>query len=188
VTTTTPTTISGVSLISPLITRPSVFEPEVSEPEVFEIVLSAGGIDFRRTQRPCARVTWESVSEWEVEEREGDVLLTLQGADAATPLLIPGWSATDLSTLLRQLTEQPTQAKAAATPVRAKNPVRAKEHVPASAEEKLATRATSRPARRLVRWKAVVAFALLGLLAAAVAIVLLQSAGVIHWSFLGPNI
>ena len=33
-----------------------------------------------------------------------------------------------------------------------------------------------------------VAVALLGVLATAVALVLLQSAGVINWSFLGPNV
>ena len=35
-------------------------------------------------------------------------------------------------------------------------------------------------------WKAVVTVALLGVLAAAVTLVLLQSAGVISWGFLGP--
>jgi hypothetical protein len=211
--TATPTTISGVSLITPLVTREGA-----PAPEVFEIVLSAAGIDFRRTERPHARLSWDRVSEWEIEEREGDVLLTLQQGDAATPLLIPGWSATDLAAMLRQLTEPPAQAKAAATPVRAKNPVRAKKPAEtiagddpgaqtpdaarsgvadllgaapgaeAETEEEPAARDTSRRARRHVSWKAVLAVALLGVLATAVAIVLLQSAGVINWSFLGPNV
>jgi hypothetical protein len=37
-----------------------------------------------------------------------------------------------------------------------------------------------------VSWKLVVTVVLLGALATAVALVLLQSAGVIDWSFLGP--
>jgi hypothetical protein len=212
VTTATPTTISGVSLITPLITRQGA-----PAPKVFEIVLSAAGIDFRRTERPHARLTWDRISEWEIEEREGDVLLTLQQGDAATPLLIPGWSATDLAAVLRQLTGRPVPAKAAAKPV-GENPVRTKApadttaggsrgaqppdaarptvvELPVAASgaaaetgEKPAARSTSRPARRHVSWKAVVAVALLGVLATAVAIVLLQSAGVIHWNFLGPNV
>jgi hypothetical protein len=186
VTTTTPTTIRGVSLVTPLITRQGA-----PAPEVFEIVLSTGGIDFRRTERPDARLTWDSVSQWEIEEREGDVLLTLQRGDAATPLLIPDWSAADLATLLRHLTEQPAQARAAATPVWAKNPIRAKKPAESNTGDTgdpPGTRAPSRPARRLVSWKAVVAFVLLGVLASAVAIVLLQSAGIINWSFLGPTV
>ncbi len=212
-TTATPTTISGVSLITPLVTRQGA-----PAPEVFEIVLSAAGIDFRHTERPHARLTWDKVSEWEIEEQEGDVLLTLQQGDAATPLLIPGWSAADLAAMLRQLTERPAQAKAAATPVRGKNPVRTKNPAetiagdapgaqpphaacPGVAEplgaspgaatetgEEPGARGTSRRARRHVSWKAVVAVALLGVLATAVALVLLQSAGVINWSFLGPNV
>lgn len=182
-TTTTPTTIRGVSLVTPLITRQGA-----PEPEVFEIVLSTGGIDFRRTERPDARLTWDSVSQWEIEEREDDILLTLQRGDATTPLLIPDWSAADLAALLRQLTEQPAQGRAAATPVRAKNPIRAKRPVESNTGDPPGARAPSRGARRLASWKAVVAFVLLGVLASAVAIVLLQSAGIIHWSFLGPTV
>jgi hypothetical protein len=219
VTTTTTTTISGVSLIT---------RQGARAPEVFEIVLSSGGIDFRRTERPGARLTWDRVSEWEIEEREGGIVLTLQGGDGATPLLIPGWSATDLAALLRQLTEQPTPAKTAKKPAQtkkpapAKKPVQAKDPAPAKeasvpgAETRQGTRpgvvellgtaqgvaaeaaretergpaakATAQSARPLVPWKAVVAIALLGVLATAVTIVLLQSAGIINWSFLGPNV
>jgi hypothetical protein len=236
VTTTTTTTISGVSLIT---------RQGARAPEVFEIVLSAGGIDFRRAERPGARLTWDRVSAWEIEEREGDVVLTLQGDDAVTPLLIPGWSAADLAALLRQLTEQPAPAKAASVPAKkaaaTKKPAQAKKaaqpkkavaakkpppatrpvvatptaapdgtsrvaappgvvellgtaeaqaaapKAAATTDEQGAARATPRE-RLLVPWKAVVTIALLGVLATAVTIVLLQSAGIINWSFLGPNI
>ena len=43
-----------------------------------------------------------------------------------------------------------------------------------------------RPRQRL-SWKAVATVVLLGVLAAAVTLVLLQSAGVISWGFLGPT-
>jgi hypothetical protein len=47
-------------------------------------------------------------------------------------------------------------------------------------------RAARRPRRRSV-WKPLVVIVLLGVLATAVALVLLQSAGVISWGFLGPT-
>ena len=46
-------------------------------------------------------------------------------------------------------------------------------------------RATRRPRRRV--WKPLVVIVLLGVLATAVALVLLQSAGIISWGFLGPT-
>ena len=129
--TTTSTTISGVSLITRQGARAA---------EVFEIALSAGGIDFRRAERPGARLTWDRVSEWEIEEREGDVVLTLQGDDAVTPLLIPGWSAADLAELLRQLTEQPAQTKATPTSAPAKKSAVAKKSAPAKNRRKRGSR------------------------------------------------
>jgi ribosomal protein L12E/L44/L45/RPP1/RPP2 len=234
VTTTTTTTIRGVSLIT---------GQGAPGHEVFEIVLSAGGIDFRRAERPGARLTWDRVSDWEIKQRKGEVVLTLQGVGAATPLLIPGWSASDLDALLRQLTEQPAAAAAAPAPA----PDQAKQKkAPATAtntntntntntkptndrtsgaktetgrpgvvdllgpapaatatattagqvEAKSATSPPSaqtqaapvrRRSRRLAPWKAVVTIALLGVVAAAVLIVLLQSAGIISWSILGPT-
>ena len=57
-------------------------------------------------------LTWDRVTDWEIEEHEDDVVLTLQGSGAATPLLIPGWSAADLDALLRQSSEQPSPTPA----------------------------------------------------------------------------
>jgi hypothetical protein len=251
-TTTTSTTISGVSLIT---------RQGARAPERFEIVLSAGGIDFRRAKRPGARLTWDRITEWAIEEREGDVVLTLQGGDGTTPLLIPGWSTADLAVLLRQLTGRPAEAKAASTPAQAKTqtkkappvkkapqakkappvkkpapakkaaqakkappvkkPAQTKEAVvsgtddgegprpgvvelpatdegaaggaaavgaTAAAKAEVSDPATPQHTGQVVPWKVVVAIALLGVLATAVTIVLLQSAGIIDWSFLGPNI
>jgi ribosomal protein L12E/L44/L45/RPP1/RPP2 len=230
VTTTTTTTIRGVSLIT---------GQGAPGHEVFEIVLSAGGIDFRRAERPGARLTWDRVSDWEIKQRKGEVVLTLQGVGAATPLLIPGWSASDLDALLRQLTEQPAAAAPAPAPAPAPDQAKQKK-APATAtntntkptndrtsgaktetgrpgvvdllgpapaatatattagqvEAKSATSPPSaqpqaapvrRRSRRLAPWKAVVTIALLGVVAAAVLIVLLQSAGIISWSILGPT-
>jgi hypothetical protein len=199
VTTATTTTISGVSLIT---------RQGARAPEVFEIVLSAGGIDFRRAERPGARLTWDRVSAWEIEELEGDVVLTLQGAGAATPLLISGWSATDLAARLRQLTDQPAQVTDSAQVEEADAPAAEprgaaklgvvelpgpapgagdKTDESGAARERAADRVWHRLTGSPLPWKAVVTVALLGVLAAAVTLVLLQSAGIISWNFLGPT-
>jgi len=205
VTTTTTTTISGVSLIT---------GPAGRAPEQFEIILSSGGIDFRRPKRPGARLTWDKVSGWEIEERANDIVLTLQGAGAATPLLIPGWSASDLGALLRRLSEQPAataapdQAGETDEPKQATNAKGAAKTddagtksagagrpgvvellgtAAAGAENADPVQAPLQRARPLPQWKAVVTIALLGVLVAAVTIVLLQSAGIISWSILGPT-
>src|ERR1700733_9270272 len=49
-------------------------------------------------------MAWSRVSRWEIQERLGDVVLTLRGDGAITPLLIKGWTAADLGTLLREVT------------------------------------------------------------------------------------
>jgi hypothetical protein len=48
-------------------------------------------------------------------------------------------------------------------------------------------RERSRSRTRTAAWKAVVTVVLLGVVAAAVTLVLLQSAGIIDWGFLGPT-
>jgi hypothetical protein len=177
VTTTTTTTIGGVSLVT---------RHGVGAPDVFEIVLSGGGIDFHRPKRPSATLTWDRVSGWEIEEREDDIVLTLQGGGADTALLIPDWSAADLGALLRQLSERPAagalrdQVDEAVTPSGA-GPKGERD------ENKDTARGRHRRSRGLVPWKAVATIVLLGVLAAAVTIVLLQSAGVITWNILGPT-
>lgn len=207
-TATTPTTIRGVSILSSQKKRGQ---------EVFEMALSHDGIEVRRPGRPVQQMSWDRVSEWEIEERKGYVLLTLRGQGATTPLVVPGWSLDDLEVVMRDATSGGTahepnvpepvavetdEGTSAAVAVAATEapappdvPQPASEAPPpapdAPAPAAAPTRAqrkleTDRATRRRPRWKVVVTVVLLGLLAAAVILVLLQSAGVIHWSFLGP--
>jgi hypothetical protein len=236
--------------------------------DVFELVLSREGIEVRRPERPVRVMSWQRVSEWEIEECEGHLLLTLRGQGAATPLVIPDWSLSfdDLEVLLRDVTSDfttnepdgaapvvvedenddgvaaPVAAAAAspglassaagpapapaeveteapaATPAPTPAPADAETDAEEAAEKQEAAPATVVPdptlawdhavpaaeatvaptrtegrqrARRGARrqqpsWRVPVTVALLGVLATAVILVLLQSAGVIDWSFLGP--
>ena len=173
---TTTTTITGVSVPSSR-RRPAA--------DAFDIAVSPDGIEIRRSGVPAQHMAWDRVSEWQLEERPDHVLLTLRGDGAATPLVITGWTLDDLELLLRSVTGD------AAPPVPA---IPAPGDVPASSPAPApATRAQQRTRRRRrarvagVPWKAVVTVALLVVLAAAVTLVLLQSAGVIAWGFLGPT-
>jgi hypothetical protein len=251
VTATTTTTIQGVSVLS---------REKKRGTDVFELGVSPTGIEVRRPGRPAQQMSWNRVSEWEIEERKGYVLLTLRGRGATTPLIVPGWSLDDLEDLMRDVTSGaltyepegpgpvvadadgngampiavaasapdvrpkarpkkktrppaattttsapppptvPAEVAAAAAPTAAvvAPPTPPKAPAPASEQPRPATpsraerrqrarkRRSRRPLALAVTWKAVVTVALLGLLATAVTLVLLQSAGVISWSFLGP--
>jgi hypothetical protein len=193
------------------------------------MVLSRDGIEVRRPERPAQLMSWDRVSEWEIEERKGYVLLTLRGQGATTPLVVPDWTLDDLELLMRDVTsggskevtsvpepvvgdrnERGTGAAVAVVapsvpatpaPVRATPPpvsdtpapvaeppasaaVAPGPAVPTRAERR--KRATSGAWRRRLTWRVVVTVVLLGALATAVIVVLLQSAGIIDWSFLGP--
>jgi hypothetical protein len=203
VTATATTTITGVSLLT---------RQRRAEAAVFEIGLSPEGIEIRRPGRPAQHLAWARVSEWEIDEHKGELLLTLRGDGATTRLLVPGWDFDELEALLRELTasdpthplvedddndaavdEEPHPKESTpAEPVPAVAVAPLPE--PASAPDEAdvdagtpATRAGRRRAQRRPWWRPVVTMALLALVAAAVALVLLQSAGVISWSFLGPN-
>jgi hypothetical protein len=239
--------------------------------DVFELVLSREGIEVRRPERPVRVMSWHRISEWEIEECEGHLLLTLRGQGAATPLVIPDWSLSfdDLEVLLRDVTSDfatnepdgsvpvvedgnhdraaavtaaaasaaldssaPAPAPApASAPVETEAPATAPSQAPADAEvdaeaateeaaeeEQEAAPVTvvpdptlawdqSAPAveaavapkraetrqgagrnarRRQPSWRVPVTVVLLGVLATAVILVLLQSAGVIDWNVLGP--
>jgi hypothetical protein len=202
VTATTPTTIHGVSILS----------GQKNRGDSFELVLSREGIEVRRPERPAQQMSWDRVSEWEIEERKGYVLLTLRGQGATTPLVVPGWTLDDLEVLMRDITAggpahvpnapkpavgddggtsaavavvatpappTPTPAPAPVSEVRAPAP-----DAPTRAERR--RRATRGAWRRRLSWKVLVTVGLLALLATAVIVVLLQSAGIIDWSFLGP--
>ncbi len=184
---TTTTTIRGVSLLTRQRRRGG---------DTFDLALSTDGVEIRRPRRPAQHMSWSRVSQWEIEERPGYVLLTLRGSGAATPLVVTGWTLDDLEVLMREVTAGsaglapgaaggdttvPAAAPAATPTVAAAPPP-----VPPTPVE---TRAARRRQRRLQRlsWKAVATVVLLGVLAAAVTVVLLQSAGVIDWGFLGPT-
>jgi hypothetical protein len=142
---------------------------------------------------------WARVSEWELEEHADHVVLTFRGEGAATPLLVTGWSVEDLEVLLRTVTSAADAAHngaavatATTAAVEAESAVRA---APASvpvAEVEPPPVETRRQRRRRTRrlrvsGKAVLTIALLVVLATAVTLVLLQSAGIIEWGFLGPT-
>ncbi len=173
-------------------------------------------------------MSWSQVSQWEIEERDGGVLLTLRGEGATTPLVVPGWTQDDLEAVMRTTagasatapratpggagaaadaaaaTDTAADADATDTAADAADAADAPEPVaeafaatlaPAAGQTETETPADTggnprrwrlpRPSART--WKAVVTLVLLGLLATAVTLVLLQSAGVINWGFLGPT-
>jgi hypothetical protein len=197
VTATTWTTIKGVSVLS---------SEKKRGQDVFEVALSYEGIEVRRPERRAQRMSWDRVSEWETEERKGYVLLTLRGDGATTPLVVPGWTRDELEVLMRDVTSggtapertmpEPVEGDAAVPVVATSDPGQdapaAASEVPA-APDALPTRAERRTRAARVgwlgrlSWRVIVTVLLLGVLAIAVILVLLQSAGIIDWSFLGPT-
>jgi hypothetical protein len=182
---TTTTTIRGVSIFSRQRTRPA---------DVFDIALSREGIVIRRPGRVDQHMTWDRISDWEIAERPGGVVLTLRGGGSVTPLMVKGWTLDDLGTVMREAApDTPGPATDAGAPVRtgaAATPA----IIPAAAavvpRPAVVPRAARRRAARRPRarvWKPLVVIVLLGVLATAVALVLLQSAGIISWGFLGPT-
>ena len=169
--TTASTTIAGVSVLT----------GDERSSQLFDLALSADGIEIRRADQPPRRMSWTRVSAWDVEQRRDDVVLTLRGDGATTPLRITGWSAEELEALLRSLTSRTTAApEAVAAPGRDDDPV-AESAAPAASRQERRRRVR----RRRVGGKAVLTVVLLLVLATAVTLVLLQSAGVIDWGFLG---
>jgi nucleoid-associated protein YgaU len=213
VTAATPTTIRGVSLLTP---------KRRADGAVFDIALSSDGIEIMRPGRPVQKMTWDRISAWEIEEHDEYVLLTLRGGGATTPIVVRDWTLDDLEVVMREVTTGTTgvipasESEAVVAPGPAPAVAQAVAPVPApapageeqgpqgaqAAEAAAGTaHATEPPAqsrsewrrrrlgpRNVLRggWRAVVTVVLLGLLAVAVTLVLLQSAGVIKWGFLGP--
>lgn len=206
---TTATTLQGVSLLT---------KQKARHPDKFELVLSHAGIEVRRPDRPVQHMSWDRVSEWEIEECKGYLLLTLRGRGATTPLVVPGWTLEALEVLMRDVTSDaasyqpkgpgpvvadgtngrataaprtapapsapPAPAAPAAPPVATPAPAAKRRPTPTRAERRQQAVRVAR--RRAFPLKAVATVVLLGALATAVIVVLLQSAGVIDWSFLGP--
>jgi hypothetical protein len=184
-TTTASTTIAGVSVLT---------EDERSG-DLFDLGLSADGIEIRRAGRQARRLSWARVSAWELEERRDDVVLTLRGDGATAPLRITGWSADDLDALMRSLSSGAITAPGSAggAPAHGGAEVAAEAGAEAEAASAAADAVAGgreprlRTRRRRVGAKAVLTVVLLVVLATAVTLVLLQSAGVIDWGFLGPT-
>ena len=182
----TTTTIRGVSIFS---------RQRKRKADVFDIALSPEGIVIRRPGRSEQRMTWERITQWEIDERPGCIVLTLRGGGSVTPLMVKGWTLEDLETVMREATagtsgpadgteaHVPTVADAA--PVGAAPIGAAPDPAATPAQSRVARRQASQRPKRGV-WKPLVATVLLCILAAAVTVVLLQSAGTISWSFLGP--
>jgi hypothetical protein len=159
------TTIRGVSIYSRQPKRKA---------DVFDIALSPEGIAILRPGRNEQHMTWDRISQWEIEERPDCLVLTLRGGGSVTPLLVQGWSRQDLETVIEETaTSSGGRGAAEGAPVAASVVPRA-----------VRRRAARRPRRGA--WKALVTIVLLVALATAVTLVLLQSAGAISWSFLGP--
>jgi len=171
VTASTTTTIRGVSYYS---------RPGARQADVFDIALSSDGITIQRPGRNEQHLSWERVSEWELEERSDCVLLILRGG-SVTPLMVKGWTLEDLETVMREATASPEDTAVEDDPVDNGPPV----VQPRAARRRSARRRSARRQPRRV-WRVLATVALLGALATAVTVVLLQSAGVISWSFLGP--
>ncbi len=164
-TATTTTTIRGVSIFS---------RPRTDKTDVFDITLSPEGIVIRRPGRVDQHMTWDRITGWETAERQGCVVLTLRGDGSVTPLMVQGWTIDDLETVMREAAPTEAVRRAGSAPSR-------------SPQRRPTAPACRRRSRRSV-WKPLVVIVLLGLLATAVALVLLQSAGVINWGFLGPTV
>jgi len=203
VTATTTTTIRGVSIFSRQRTRKA---------DLFDIALSSEGIAIQRPGRSEQHLTWERITQWEIQERPGCVVLTLRGGGSVTPLMVKGWTLEDLETVMREATTGATDPSPAATVTSeavtseavtseavtseavTSEAVEPGAATPGSAPPGAALgtpvprstrRQATRPPRRSA-WRVFVTIVLLCALATAVTLVLLQSAGVISWSFLGP--
>jgi hypothetical protein len=177
----TTTTIRGVSIVSRQRTR---------KEDLFDITLSPDGIAVQRPGRAEQHIDWSRISQWEIVERPGCVVLTLRGGGAVTPLMVKGWSLEDLETVMREVTgpadewDVPPPSAGTATALLeslGSTPATLPAPTPPRADRRHAARRPRRPTAKVV-----VTVVLLGLLATAVVVVLLQSAGLIDWSFLGP--
>ena len=111
--------------------------------------------------------------------------------------MVQGWTLDDLETVMREATADSDGSRRrrrahrcrrgrADEPVhRGRRPLSCQWRVPVVS--RAARRRAARVRARRSVWKPLVVIVLLGVLATAVALVLLQSAGIISWGFLGPT-
>ena len=124
-------------------------------------------------------MTWDRIVQWEITEKPDCVVLTLHGGGSVTPLMVIGWTLEDLETVMLEATASTTG------PAVESESVQSGTTATAPVQPRVARRHTVRRSRGGL-WKALATTVLLVALAAAVTLVLLQSAGAISWSFLGP--
>jgi hypothetical protein len=72
--------------------------------DAFDLALDQLGIEIRRPGQSPRHLNWERITEWEITQRRGGVLLILRGDGAATPLIIPNWRVDQLDQVLREVT------------------------------------------------------------------------------------
>jgi len=72
--------------------------------DTFDLTFTYQGIDIERPDGEVRHLPWERITEWEIEQRRGGVLLTLRGSGSVTPLIIPKWRVDDLDEVLRDVT------------------------------------------------------------------------------------
>ena len=101
----------------------------------FEMALTDGGIEISRQGGDKRHLPWDRITEWEIEQRRGGVLLTLRGSGAVTPLIIPEWRVEDLDKVLREVTSQIRVPETVAEPVREAEPGTEVRHEPPPAAE-----------------------------------------------------
>jgi hypothetical protein len=102
-------TMQGVTLFSKARKRQN---------DVFELALTYDGIEIRRPNESPRHLSWDRVSEWEIEQRRGGVVLTLRGGGSVTPLVIPHWKVDELDVVLREVTSHTPPVMVPETPAR----------------------------------------------------------------------
>jgi hypothetical protein len=70
----------------------------------FDVVLTRAGVEIERRGHAAYHLSWEHISEWEIEQQRGGVRLSFWGGGAVTPLIVPRWSVEDLDAALRYAT------------------------------------------------------------------------------------
>jgi hypothetical protein len=132
--------MQGVSLLTKTRRRPV---------DLFELALTYDGIEIRRPGESARHLSWDRVSEWEIEQRRDGVLLTLRGGGSVTPLVIPRWSVDELDVVLREVTapppDEPTPPASKADGARAAAPAPPVRPTPVVVPEAVVATESARP-------------------------------------------
>ncbi len=82
----------------------SLYSKDRGRASVFNLTLDYDGIAIQPPGETPRHLPWTRITEWEIQQRRGGVLLILRGGGAVTPLLIPKWTVDDLDRVLRDVT------------------------------------------------------------------------------------